>query len=195
MRGDFRLFTNDSCEWGDWEDNSYFENPKDRNGACAYFDAWKSCGALQFRIWHIDKDLHIELKGEGFKMRSRKRVYYQEDDGEGNDTSCYCTTIVFRITNPQGKVEVVIPSETLYQDECSIRWDEQYIYDLNGRKAHLDIKAQDHYEIKEILSVKQRQHYALQDRYHKLKSISRKMGRVDILRELDMAWISGDFNL
>ena len=122
-------------------------------------------------------------------------MYYQEDDGEGNDTSCYCTTIVFRITNPQGKVEVVIPSETLYQDECSIRWDEQYIYDLNGRKAHLDIKAQDHYEIKEILSVKQRQHYALQDRYHKLKSISRKMGRVDILRELDMAWISGDFNL
>ena len=196
MRGDFRLFGHHSCEWGDWEENSFFDDPNDRNGACVYFDAWANCSAMQFRVWHIDKDLKIEIKGEGFKLIETKSNFYPDEFDDGKDCSSYCSTFVFQLTNPQGKVEVVIPSETLHFDnECSIRWDEQYIYDIGGRKAHLEIKAEDHYEIKEIHSTKQKQKYALDDRYHKLKAIARKMNRYDLIHQLDMAWIGGDFRV
>jgi hypothetical protein len=97
---------------------------------------------------------------------------------------------------PMIEVVVVIPSETLdFDDECSIRWDKKYIYDIKGRKAHLEIKAEDHYVIKEILSTKQKQKYALDDRYFKLKAIARKMNRHDLIQQLDMAWIGGDFSV
>lgn len=193
MIGDFRLFGHHSCEWGDWEDNSFLDDPNDRNGACAYFDAWATCSAMQFRVWHIDKDLKIEIKGEGFNLIETKSKFYPEEI-DGQDCSSYCSTFVFQLTKPQGKVEVVIPSETTY-DDSSIRWDEQYIYDFSDRKAHLEIKAEDHYEIKEILSTKQKQKYALDDRYHKLKAIARKMNRYDLIHQLDMAWIGGDFRV
>lgn len=192
---DFRLFRNGGCEWGSWEDNYCYDDPNDRNGACAYFDAWPTCSAMQFRVWHIKEDLLIELKGEGFKIKERQREFHQSDDGEGKDTSSYCTTIIFQLTAPQGKVGVVIPSETTWDDDTTIKWDDQYIYDFDGRKAHLDIKAFDHYEIKEILTTKQRKHYALQDRFYKLKDIARKMNRSDLMWQLDMARYSGDFEL
>jgi hypothetical protein len=199
MRGDFRLFGEGSCEWGVWEDNTFFDDPNDRGGACVYFDAWANCSAMQFRVWHIHKDLKIEIKGEGFNLIETKSKFYPDDDlGEENTADCgsYCSTFVFQLTKPQGNVEVVIPSETLYfDDECSIRWDEQYIYDMKGRKAHLEIKSEDHYEIKEILTNKQKQHYALEDRCYKLKSIARKMNRYDLVHQLDMAWIAGDFRI
>lgn len=194
MRDDFRLFSDGSCEWGDWEDNFEFDDPNDRNGACVYFDAWPSCSAMQFRVWHIDKDLKIEIKGEGFKLIETKSKFHPEDI-EGKDCSSYCSTFVFQLTKPQGKVEVVIPSETTYEDECAIKWDLHHIYDIGGRRAHLDIKSVDHYEIKEILSTKQKQKYALEDRYFKLKAIARKMNRHDLIRQLDMARIGGDFRV
>ena len=195
MRDDFRRFRNGECEWGYWEDNYCYDDPNDRNGACAYFDAWPTCSAMQFRVWHIKKDLHIELKGEGFKIKNREREYHQSDDGEGKDTSSYCTTIIFQLTAPQGMAEVSIPSETLYQDKSSIRWEDGFIYDLDDIKAHLDIKAFDHYEIKEILTIRERERFALSDRVYKLKSIARKMNRGDILWQIDMAQIQGDFRI
>ena len=196
MRGDFRLFGHDSCEWGDWEDNSFFDDPNDRNGACAYFDAWATCSAMQFRVWHIKGDLKIEIKGEGFKVIETKSKFHQDEFEDGQDCSSYCSTFVFQLTKPQGKVELVIPSETLHFDnECAIKWDDHYIYDIGGQKAHLEIKAEDHYEIKEILSTKQKQKYALDDRYFKLKTIARKMNRYDLIHQLDMAWIGGDFSV
>jgi hypothetical protein len=195
MRADFRLFTHDSCEWGDWEDNYYFDDPNERNGACAYFDAWANCGAMKFRVWHIKKDLKIEIKGEGFNLIETKSKFHQDQFEDGKDCSSYCSTFAFQLTKPQGKVEVVIPSETIHEDECAIKWDKHHIYDLSGRKAHLEIKAEDHYEIKEIISTKQKQKYALDDRYHKLKVIARKMKRYDLIHQLDMAWIGGDFRV
>lgn len=192
---DFRNFRNYGCEWGVWEDNSYFDDPNDRSGACAYFDAWSTCSALQFRIWHIKENLHIELKGEGFNITERETKFFPDEDGEGKDTSSYCTTIVFQLTEPQGKAEVFIPTETLHQDSSSISWEKDFIYDLDGRKAHLDIKAFDHYEIKEILTDHERQSYALEDRVSKLKKIARKMNRYDILWQLDIAEIQGDFRI
>jgi hypothetical protein len=197
MKADFRLFGEGECHWGDWEDNSFFDEPCKRNGACVYFDAWATCGAMQFRVWHIKKDLKIEIKGEGFNLIETKSKFHQDEFEDGRDCSSYCSTFVFQLTEPQGKVEVVIPSETLcyYEDQCSIKWDEHHIYDMSGRKAHLKIKAEDHYEIKEILSAKQRQHYALEDRYHKLKAIARKIKRYDLVHQLDMAWVCGDFKV
>ena len=192
---DFRHFRDGGCEWGDWEDNYCYDDPNDRNGACAYFDAWSSCSAMQFRVWHIKEDLHIELKGEGFKIKERVREYHPEDDGEGKDTSTYCTAIIFQLTSPQGMAEVSIPSETLYQDSSSIRWEDGFIYDFDNTKAHLDIKSVDHYEIKEILTENQRQNYALSDRVHKLKKIVRKMNRHDIEFQLLQAYVSGDFQV
>ena len=192
---DFRIFSGGGCEWGDWEDNFGFDDPNDRNGACAYFDAWPHCSDMQFRVWHIKEDLGIELTGEGFKITERKTKFFPDDDGEVKDTSSYCTTLVFQLTKPQGMVSVVIPSEDLFQEDCSIKWDEQYIYDIDDQKAHLKIKSTDHYEIKEILSVEQQQHYVLQDRYFKLKSITRKMGDVDLIHQLNLAWLSGDFDI
>lgn len=189
---DFRLFRNSGCEWGCWDDNSC-RDPQDRGGACLYFDAWPTCSALQFRVWHIKEDLHIELKGEGYKINKRECVYHP-DEYEGVDQSTYCTSIIFQLTEPQGHIEVSIPSETIY-DDSSIKWDDQYIYDLAGRKAHLNRKAEDHYEIKEILTVNQRQNYVLSDRVHKLKKIARNMRRHDIEWELDMARFSGDFTV
>ena len=192
---EFRRFRNYGCEWGAWEDNYCYDDPNDRNGACAYFDAWPSCSAVQFRVWHIKEDLHIELKGEGFKIKERERVYHKEDDGYGKDTSSYCTTIVFQLIAPQGMAEVSIPSETLHQYSSSIRWEDGFIYDLDDTKAHLDIKAFDHYEIKEIFTESERQRYALSDRVSKLKGIARKMNRADILWQIDMAQLQGDFRI
>ena len=190
---DFRLFRNGGCEWGSWDDNSCLE-PHERSGACAYFDAWPVCGAMQFRVWHIKKDLHIELKGEGYKIKKRECVYHP-DDFEGEDQSTYCTTFVFNLTQPKGQVEVSIPSETMWDDNSSIKWGDGFIYDFDHRKSHLEIKAVDHYEIKEILSSNQCQNFALQDRVLKLKSIVRKMNRCDIEYQIDLARYSGDFRV
>jgi len=191
---DFRNFSKGGCEWGDWEDNFEFDDPNDRNGACAYFDSWTECSALQFRIWHIKEDLKIELKGEGFKIIKTKTKFFPEDI-EGKDCSSYLTTIVFRLIEPQGKVKVVIPSEDIFQDECAIKWDNQYLYDLDDRKAILKIKDVDHYLIEEILTDNQRKNFALDDRLLKLKKIARKMRRFDIEYELDLARMQGDFDL
>ena len=98
---DFRLFSNGGCEWGSWDDNSCRE-PHERSGACAYFDAWPVCGAMQFRVWHIKKDLNIELKGEGYKIKKRECVYHP-DEYEGEDLSTYCTTFVFNLTQPKDR--------------------------------------------------------------------------------------------
>lgn len=194
MKDNFRIFRNGECEWGDWEDNSYYDDPKKRSGACAYFDAWPSCSAIQFRVWHIKEDLHIELKGEGFKIIERQCVYHQ-DEFEGKDISSYCTTLVFQIIEPKGKAEVYIPSETLNEDNSSIKWEDGLLYDLDNRKAQIEIKAVDHYEIKEILTDSERQNFALKDRVHKLTKIVRKMGRDDIEYQLDLARIFGDFQV
>ena len=190
---DFRLFSNGACEWGSWDDDSCRE-PHERSGACAYFDAWPVCGAMQFRVWHIKKDLNIELKGEGYKIKKRECVYHP-NEYEGEDLSTYCTTFVFNITQPKGQIEVSIPSETMWDDNSLIKWEDGFIYDLDHRKAHLEIKAFDHYEIKEILTDIQRQKFALSDRVYKLKNIARKMNRSDILWQIDMAQIQGDFDI
>ena len=190
---DFRTFGRGGCEWGDWEESAFdCDSPNDRNGACAYFDSWPECSAMQFRVWHIKEDLHIELKGEGFKVTDTKTKFFP-DDCEGKDCNSYLTTIVFQIIEPQGRTEVVIPSEDIFQDECVIKWDKKYLYDLDGQKAKLDIKSVDHYKIEEILTAKQRKNYALQDRTIKLKKIVRKMGRYDISSQIDIARMCGDF--
>ena len=191
---DFRSFGRGGCEWGDWEDNFEFDDPNDRNGASAYFDSWPECSAMQFRVWHIKEDLKIELKGEGFKISETKTKFFP-DDIEGKDCSSYCTTIVFKLTEPQGMVEVVIPSEDIFQDECAIKWDNTYIYDLDDKKALLEIKGVDHYKIEEILTDLQRKNYALNDRVLKLKKIVRKMNRYDIEYEIMLARMAGDFRI
>ncbi len=191
---DFRNFSKGGCEWGDWDANFEFDDPNDRNGACVYFDSWPECSAMQFRIWHIKEDLKIELKGDGFKIIDTKSKYYP-DDIEGKDCSSYCTVIVFRLIEPQGKVEVVIPSEDIFQDECAIKWDKQYLYDLDDRKAILEIKDVDHYLIEEILTDLQRKNFAIDDRVLKLKKIVRKMQRYDIEYEINIARMQGDFDL
>lgn len=190
----FRLFGEDSREWGSWDDNYIFENPNDRGGAATYFDAWEECGSLQFRIWHIKKDLHIDLIGNGFNIVERK-IKFHPDEFQGMDYSSYCTTIIFQLTEPQGQVEVKIPDETFYDDDAIIQWGNGIIKDFIGREAKLDIKALDHYKISEILTPKQKQNFVLEDRVDKLIKIVQGKSWSGLARDLFLAKARGEFKV
>jgi hypothetical protein len=190
---EFREFGHGGPEFGCWDENFHFEDPNDRGGACAYFDAWSECNSVQMRIWHIDKDLKATFTGDGFKITKSETKFYP-DDIEGKDSSSYCTFHTIKITKLSGHIEVTIPNETTYDDNI-IRWGDGKITDFYGKKAHFKKVNDDHYKFDEILTNKQKQYYVMQDRYYKLLKIAHKMNRPDIHRELNFAHISGDFDI
>lgn len=190
---DFRVFGDGGPNFGCWDENFHFDDPNDRGGAVAYFDAWSECDSVQMRIWHIDKDLKATFNGEGFKITKSETKFYP-DDLDGKDCSSYCTFHTIKITEPSGHIEVTVPNETTYDDNI-IRWGNGKITDFNGRKAHFKKINDDHYKFNEILTLKEKQNYVIEDRYHKLLKIVRKMNRLDLYHQLNMAHISGDFRV
>ena len=194
----FRDFSRGSIEISGYEDNCYEDNPEDRSGAMIFFDAWKQSSYFQFRIFHPDKDLPIKLTGSGFAQIDRTSTFIPNTDwetGKELDYGEYLTTIAFYLTEPTGQVQVDVPKSFPWDEDSLIKWNPTHIYDIHGCKAELNIISKRNYEIKEILSVKEKKFYALYDRVQKLKLILRSNGLRQAEFAINMATIHGDFDL
>lgn len=197
IKSDFRRFSNAGIECNGWEDNFecvYEGRPEDRKGAFVLFDAWEENDLFMFRIFHIDKDLPITLKGENFReVRDRKLKYIPDvcdETGEEKSYGEYLTTIYWESTSPKGKVEVCIDPETY--GEMQVDWSDGIISDFHDLKCNFTVNPETgFYKLSEILTVRQRQQFALDDRYFKLKTILERENMIEGLNALNMNYILG----
>jgi hypothetical protein len=194
----FRIFNIGSIQVGGYEDNSFEDDPDKRSGAMVIFDAWDQSSYFQFRIYHPEKDLPIKLTGTGFAQIDRTSKYIPDTDwetGKELDYGEWLTTISFYLAAPEGQVQVDVPKTHPWDEDSIVKWDSTHIYDIHECKAELKVVSPRNYEVKELLSAKQRAKFALNDRYYKLRQICIKNRLFLAHQELSLAQLHGDFDL
>lgn len=190
----FKKFGWGEASFGDWEEN--FGKPmEEKSGACAYFDCWPSCSSFQMRVWHIKKDQHIKLTGRRFLTMEKETKYIEEYcEHTKTDESSYLTIFTININAKlSGFIKVVVEGEDCY-DNDTISWGKGKIKDFRGSEANLT-PVKGGYEVEEILTVKEAQNFAMQDRVDKLRQICMSLGYGNALYQLDRGKVLGDFKV
>ena len=169
---DFKKFAENGVETSGW-DSIYDVNPDERSGAIIFFDAWKSCSTFQFRVFHIEENYNIELKGKGFEELSRQTQFkhWKGLEGEELPHGEYLTIIVWKIKDTVGEVEVKALSELPYWAEPIVKWGDFKIKDFFDNECTYSIDQNKNFHLKECLTQKESKQYALDDRVELLHSI------------------------
>ena len=187
----FRLFTQGGVEFGGWDENPFLEDDQDRSGGVAYFDAWPQCTHFDLRVWHIKEDLKINLKGHGFTILNKESKHIPDScEMTGRDLSSYLTKYSLTIES-EGVLELELEGE-LPQDNNKLSWEGGTITDFRGREATYK-EIQGGYELREVLSLKEREKFAIVDRVLKLEKMMKSMGDLETHQELILGRIHGDF--
>jgi len=187
----FRLFSQGEAEFGGWSENPFLEDDQDRSGGIAYFDAWPQCTHFDLRVWHIKEDAKINLKGHGFKVINEESKYIADScEMTGRDLGTYLTKYSFTIES-EGVLELELEGE-LPQDNNKLSWEGGTITDFRNRKATYK-EIQGGYELREVLSRKELEKFAIVDRVLKLEKMMKSMGDLETHHELVLGRIHGDF--
>lgn len=146
-----------------------------KSGYHVVFDAWSQTYNFVWRVWSINPDLKVEVRGEGFEVVGRDRASMKQSDwdddedkpeGEWED---YCHIIKWELRADAGYSEVFLPGI----DPLRVSWSNGVMLDLEGNEARI-VRRVDHVRIVEILTAEERKSYALEDRIDKLMKMVRR---------------------
>lgn len=125
-----------------------------------------------------------------------KETKYVEEYCENTktDESSYLTIFTININaEHSGFIKVVVEGEDCY-DNDTISWGKGKIKDFRGNEANLK-PVKGGYEVEEVLTLKETQNFAMQDRVKKLREICMSLGLGEALYQIDMGRVLGDFRV